>query len=147
MGVGDEGCLFFASAVVVEVIAYFIIDSFVAGGCVNVMCFIGVDAVIVDDDGLFFGFERWRREGWLRLFRGGGGSSAAAVGAMVFMGSKLGTAVRGHNPMCPCSGVQGKPEGATGASGRRMVMGSGRALMQPDDGRSANGECHSDGTP
>jgi hypothetical protein len=63
--------LFFASAVVVEVIAYFIIDSFVAGGCVNVMCFIGVDALIVDDDGLFFGFERWRREGWLRLFRGG----------------------------------------------------------------------------
>jgi len=70
MGAGDDGwSLFFASAVVVEVIAYFIIDSFVSGGCVNVVFLIGVGAVIVDDDGLGFGFERWGREGRLRLFR------------------------------------------------------------------------------
>lgn len=57
MGAGDDGrSLFFTSAVVVEVIAYFIIDSFVAGGCVNVMPLIGAQAVIADDDGLFFGF-------------------------------------------------------------------------------------------
>lgn len=69
MGVGDDGrSLFFASAVVVEVIAYFIIDSLVSGGCVNVVFLIGVGAVIVDDDGLGFGFERGWREGRLRFF-------------------------------------------------------------------------------
>lgn len=60
MQAGDNGDLFFASAVVVELIAYFIIGSFVAGGLVNVMPLVGYHAVIVDDDGLFFGFQR----GW-----------------------------------------------------------------------------------
>jgi hypothetical protein len=65
VGVVGRECragLFFTSDVVVEVIACFSIDSFVAGGCVNVMCFIGIDTVIADDDGLFFGLQR---EWWI----------------------------------------------------------------------------------